>query len=215
MLDARLQCIADLVSGCELAADIGADHGRLACHLLAQGIAKQMIVSDISDDSLSKSRKLLHLHSLSHRAEFIVADGLDALTKPVDTVIIAGMGGKTIAQMMAKHQALGDARLIVSAHTQMHLLREKLFEYGFFFETERVVSAGGRFYTVLMARRGQAEYTKRELYLGTALQSDCLLEYLSWRRAVAATRRDQNSALHLTWIDEEIERERRKQSANL
>lgn len=215
LLDARLRCLADLVPVCDLAADIGADHGRLACYLLSSGTCQRMIVSDISRDSLDKSRRLLSLHNLESRAEFIEADGLDALVMPVSAVIIAGMGGKTIADMLKKHRSVGDAKLIVSANTQMPILRQKLYEYGFFFETETVIRSNGRFYTALSARRGQRHYTPRELYISPVLKGDCVEEYLIWRRDVVFAQRDNMREAHLKWLSEEIEHENRKQSADI
>ena len=58
-LDARLQAVAALFTPCETGADIGADHGKLSCYLLAHNICKKMIVTDISAGSLSKAKQLL------------------------------------------------------------------------------------------------------------------------------------------------------------
>ena len=215
LLDARLRCAADLVPRCSVAADIGADHGRLACYLLSNNICDRMIVSDISADSLSKSRRLLKLHGLDRRAKLVVADGLDAINEPVDAVVIAGMGGRTIAAILRNYHKIGDARLIVSAHTEMHLLRQKLYEYGFCFESETVVHANGRFYTVLLSRRGRAEYSLRQLYTGIELRGECVTEYLQWRYDVEAARRDDMSQVHLKWLKEEIERENGNKSNNI
>ena len=215
LLDARLRCAADLVPRCSVAADIGADHGRLACYLLSNNICDKMIVSDISADSLSKSRRLLKLHGLDRRAKMVVADGLDAINEPVDAVVIAGMGGRTIAAILRNYHKIGDARLIVSAHTEMHLLRQKLYEYGFCFESETVVRANGRFYTVLLSRRGRAEYSLRQLYTGIELRGECVTEYLQWRYDVEAARRDDMSQVHLKWLKEEIERENGNKSNNI
>ena len=215
LLDARLRCAADLVPQCSVAADIGADHGRLACYLLSNNICDRMIVSDISADSLAKSKRLLMLHGLDRRAKLVVADGLDAINEPVDAVVIAGMGGRTIAAILRNYDKIGDARLIVSAHTEMHLLRQKLYEYGFCFESETVVRANGRFYTVLLSRRGRAEYSPRQLYTGIALRGECVTEYLQWRYDVEAARRDDMSQVHLRWLKEEIERENSNESDDI
>ena len=51
-LDERLSTVAGLFPVSENGADIGADHGRLACYLLQSGKCKHMIVSDISTASL-------------------------------------------------------------------------------------------------------------------------------------------------------------------
>ena len=64
-LDERLACAAALFPACEYGADIGADHGRLSCALLASGKCRRMCVADISAESLEKAKRLLRLHGLA------------------------------------------------------------------------------------------------------------------------------------------------------
>lgn len=206
-LDERLMTVASLVPVCGLAADIGADHGRLSCYLLGMGICRAMIVSDISEDSLRKARALLNRHGLSQRARFVVADGLQAVQEPVDAVIITGLGGKTISDMLAQSARPGRASLLLSAHTQTQLLRTALSRMGYTITQELVLRESGRFYTVIQAKPGQADYTVRELFIGPKLrgtQSAKVSDYLLWRSKVmqAASARD---ARHLEWLREEIE----------
>ena len=93
--DKRLRAAADWVEPCDIIADIGCDHGRLGAMLLLENRAKHLIASDISEKSLQKAKHCLQRHGLTGRAEFTVADGLEALDQKVDTVCILGMGGET------------------------------------------------------------------------------------------------------------------------
>jgi len=208
-LGPRLQQIADCVPRCQVAADIGADHGRLSGYLLSQGICKRMIVSDISPDSLNKSRRLLKLHGLSDCASFIVADGLEAVEEPVDAVIISGIGGKTISDMLQKHHRIAGARLIISPQTDQALLRKTLADLGYTLKIEFAVRASGRFYTVIEAVRGVCEYSAQQLYIGHNLSDNdgtTVFDYLKWRRDVVSTNRDPKKELYLAWLNEEIDR---------
>ena len=206
-LDERLRAVANCMPACDWAADIGADHGRLSCHLLQSGRCKHMLVSDISADSLAKARRLLALHGVAERAEFRVADGLDALTRPVLAAAICGMGGATIAKMLQRSpEKLAGAALVLSAHTDIPLVRETLGEIGYHIDEERLARAGGRFYIVIRALPGGARYTEKELLLGPALLGDRSpewLAYLRWRRGVHAAMQN-DDARHIVWIEEEI-----------
>ncbi|NLA53976.1 MAG: SAM-dependent methyltransferase [Clostridiales bacterium] len=218
-LDERLELVADCVPKCRLAADIGADHGRLSCYLLSKGRCKEMIVSDISTDSLNKSRQLLRLHGLAQQARFVVADGLDAVDQPVEAVIIAGIGGKTIAGMLHKHQRIGDAKLIISAHTDLPFLRKALDDISYTLYRETVIMASGRYYTVLEAVRGKNYYSPQQLYVGSNLtdtDGKTMADYLSWRMDVVKATRDPDKTIYLEWLNEELNHaEYRNKSNNL
>jgi len=115
-LDRRLSRIAEQVPVCDLAADIGADHGKLSCHLLHTGRVKRMIVSDISQHSRDKARDLFIRHRLMDRVSLSAADGLHALDgQKADAVIIAGMGGALIARILQQDVDVQGALLLLGA----------------------------------------------------------------------------------------------------
>ena len=67
-LDERLKTVFDLFPACDIGAEIGADHGRLSCNLLAKGKVKHMLVTDISAPSLEKAKRLFRIHGLEECA---------------------------------------------------------------------------------------------------------------------------------------------------
>ena len=208
-LDERLQAAADLFAACGTGADIGADHGRLSCYLLAHDQCRRMIVADISADSLAKARRLLTLHHLEDRADFRVADGLAALHENVDCVAICGMGGRVMADILERGQErLHGAALVLSCHTEIPLLRAALVRLGYHLCAERLVRAKGRFYIVLRTEPGQACYTEKELYLGPVLLREkpaLWHSYLHWREGVVSC--EQGHEKQLQWIREEMQHE--------
>lgn len=205
-LDERLHAAAELFTACDLGADIGADHGRLSCYLLANQICKRLIVSDISADSLSKARRLLTLHGLEQQAQFRVADGLDALEHPVQCLAICGMGGRLMREILERgKEKLGEADLVLSCHTEIPLLRKALCDIGYHIDAERLVRANGRFYVVMRAVSGKRQYTEKEVYLGPLLMAEkppLWLPYLRWREGVVAC--EQGHGAQLDWIKEEL-----------
>ena len=168
--DKRLRAAADWVEPCDIIADIGCDHGRLGAMLLLENRAKHLIASDISEKSLQKARHCLQRHGLTGRAEFHVADGLDALTQKTDTVCILGMGGETLSGILIRGQdKLQGASLVLGAHTNLYIVRKTLQALGYRIQGEQVVRSEGRMYVLLRAVPGtgdEAPYTRQELMLG-------------------------------------------------
>lgn len=185
VLDARLGALAAWIEPCGCVADIGADHGRLGAWLLQNRRAGHVQFLDISLDSLQKARRLIEKLGLGERASFSVGDGAQALVMPADAVVIAGMGGQLIADIIERGaDALRVSRLIMQPNVAAMQLRERLMRLGFRIERERIVRAQGRMYVVLSARDGSAEYTKAELLVGPCLlaQGDPLLAQYAARQ---------------------------------
>ena len=138
ILDERLSAAAELareaLAGREapVAADVGCDHGFLTAKLLETVPGLTMLASDVSAPSLEKARRLLGARGLSERANITVADGLSAVDRPVDAVMILGMGAGTILKIVAEgRKKIGGAALIVQANVDLPLLRGGLAELGF------------------------------------------------------------------------------------
>lgn len=192
MLDERLSLAADMYDRCHLGADIGTDHGLLPCHLLKANICQRMIFADVSDKALSHAREQTARQHLTDRAIFACADGLDALTVPCGCVSVMGMGGETIAGILTRGQhRLQGAVLVLSAHTDLHLVRQAVQEIGYHIVREELCQAAGRYYVVWRAEPGEATMTDEELRFGPLLmQQDTplLRSYISWRIKVLGER---------------------------
>lgn len=206
-LDARLQAVAALFTPCETGADIGADHGKLSCHLLAQNICKKMIVTDISAESLSKAEKLLRKHGLEMRAEFCAGDGFSSLPQPVDCAAICGMGGRTISDILKNAKGkIFDADLVLSGQTEIPLIRETVQAIGYHISAEKIAYDAGRYYIIMLAKKGSIQYQEKEIYFGPVLirEKPVLWEnYLKWRLGVVS--QEKGHEKQLEWIKEELQ----------
>lgn len=189
VLDARLSAIAELVGRCDVYADIGCDHGRLGAFLLQNGWVGQALLMDISDPSLDKARALIQLLGLKDRTRFLVGDGAQPLDCTVDCAVIAGMGGTTVAGIVERgREKFGDARLILQANVANPELRERLVRAGYRIEKELVIKDGRRYYIIMEAVPGLAEYTQKELIVGPVLlreRPNALKGYAEFRLRVA------------------------------
>ena len=205
-LDDRLSAIADLLGKRQTVADIGTDHGLLGAHLLLSGQCEHVQFLDVSADSLSKARELVEKAGLSERSSFSVGDGTHAMTGAADGVVIAGMGGQLIADIIgAGLDRLSGARLVLQPNVAQMELRTRLVNSGFAIVDERLVKAGRRYYIVIAAVAGAACYSPEELLIGPVLLRDkpkLLHEYAKRQlriaqKAVAGAR--QGNAI---WLDQ-------------
>ena len=191
-LDARLSLACDLYDECSLAADIGTDHAHLPIALLRSGKCRRMILSDISPDALLNARDNIARCHLTDRVDFRLGDGLTVVREPVSMISILGMGGRTIAEMLLRDRdLLRDATLLLSAHTDLPLVREALRDIGYRLEAEEPCFDAGRYYLVMKASPGAETLSPREIRLGKPLfssRSDVLLPYLRKRREVLAAK---------------------------
>ncbi len=188
-LDPRLSMIAELVGRCECCADIGCDHGRLGAFLLQTGRARRVQLLDISEPSLRKARRLVALLGLADRADFGVGDGAKAMTGPADVVVIAGMGGTTIAGILrAGKDRLGSARLILQPNVAAPELRSALAELGWRISDERIARDGRRNYVLIVAEPGKTDYSLKQTLVGPVLLERLpaeLAPYAAFRLRVA------------------------------
>lgn len=188
MLDERLSLAVSLYEPCDWGADIGTDHAFLPCHLLRTGICQHMIAADVSPKALERARENLTRQRLIDRADVVLADGLDAVSRPCGCISIMGMGGETMAEILRKGQdRLQGAVLVLGAHTELHLVRQAIRDTGYHIVQERLCRAAGRFYVFWRAEEGPRDMSDAQLRYGKLLwQEDAALlkEYAAWRKRV-------------------------------
>ena len=187
-LDPRLSLAFDLYDPCELAADIGTDHAHLPAALLQRGRCQHMILTDLSESALGNARNEMIRFRLMDRVTLRAGEGLSPLEEKCGMISITGMGGRTIRDILLSGQdKLQGASLLLSAHTDLPLIRETVSRIGYFLDREEPCISAGRYYLVILARPGIMPISSREIRLGGPLfssASDQLIPYLTRRRDV-------------------------------
>lgn len=102
ILSDRLDTLAQQINEGETMADIGTDHGFLPIFLHSQGISPLVVMTDVSEKSLSKARENGQAIPDLPESSYRCGDGL-APIKPgeVDVVVLAGMGGMLMADILS------------------------------------------------------------------------------------------------------------------
>ena len=151
MLDNRLKICSDFVSGKGVACDVGTDHAYLAADLILSGKCKKVIASDINQGPLEAAEKTVEKYEISDNVELILSNGLENVPPDdVTDIIIAGMGGETIADILEKCQwARYGVNLILQPMTKISFLRKWLYDNGYEIKTEKLAKDGEKLYTVM------------------------------------------------------------------
>lgn len=141
-LSDRMQVIAGHVRPGDVVADIGTDHGQIPVWLFAHEICPKAILSDVSPGSIAKAKETAAAYQFGEGLSFRVGDGLQVLSAgEADTVIIAGMGGKLIRQILAADPAhtASFRTFILQPRKGSGPLRKWLLSEGFRIASEDVV----------------------------------------------------------------------------
>ena len=165
-LSNRLIAIANFVHKNSIVADIGTDHGYIPVYLVENNIAKKVIGTDISKGSLDKIIDYIKTLNLEHIIDARLGDGLEVI-KPyeVDTVIIAGMGGLLIRDILEKNKEVTDsiANFILQPMVAAKELRQYLVDNNFEIIEEELVKEDGKYYEIIFAKKGKS-YIEKEIY---------------------------------------------------
>ncbi len=148
-LDERLAAAASFVRTDRRICDVGTDHALLPCFLCERG-ARSVIASDVNPNPLEAARANVEKYGFADRITLILSDGLKDIP-PCDDVIIAGMGGELIAQIIGGCTFVTpDTRFILQPMTKAELLRRYLYANGFEIAEEKGAAVSGKAYTVML-----------------------------------------------------------------
>jgi len=166
-LDDRLATVADLVPPGAKVADVGTDHAYLAVELQRRGAAL-VIASDKNAGPCYAAKETIAAAGLTGKIPVRQGDGLAVLTPgEVDTVCLAGMGGKLMAEILAAAPEVtaGCRALVLQPMNDAAALRRWLHAHGWAIKAEVLAEAAGQLYVVLRAEPGTEVYADELHYL--------------------------------------------------
>ena len=205
MLSKRLKTVSDLVTPCDKVADIGTDHGYVPIYLIKKNICKFAYAMDVNEGPLEKAKANITEEGLQDRIETLLSDGFDNFgDRSADCVIIAGMGGDLIVDILTRALKYDFNELVLSPHKRVDLVRKFLCENGYRIVDERMVEDAGKYYPIIKANKGESDYSKVELEFGPILlarKDETLKEYLDiqlnkFGRIVSSLEREDKEVQH-------------------
>lgn len=180
-LTPRLQAIADQVPQGAVFADIGTDHAYLPVWLLLDGRIDRAIAADLREGPLSRAKETAAQHGVTDNVSFRLCDGLTGIQAGEANVIaIAGMGGETIASILAAAPWTRNCKLLLQPMTSFPDLRLWLQQNNYVIENERIVREGNRLYSIWSATGGEMRrLSPAELWVGQQNDDPLRSEYLA------------------------------------
>jgi len=162
-LTPRLQAMAELIPSGSVVADIGTDHGYLPVYLVKNKISQRVVASDVNQAPLRQAKETVAAFNCSQEIDLRLGNGLQIIeaADKIDTVVIAGMGGKSIAAILHNgSDKLKDVQqLILQPMSEEGYLRLFLAQNGFALAREALAREGRHFYEIILARAGQERET--------------------------------------------------------
>ena len=173
-LSERLSTIYKMVPK-GVAADIGADHGKLIIALFEGGIISHGYAVENKKGPYNRLVKALKEKGLEEDIVPLFSDGIKDLPNAVHTVIIAGMGGSLIIDILKKYPSKTKQidTLIVDAHNAIPKVREEVCKLGFVIADEKIVREDDIFYEIIkFVRADIASYGENDIEFGPILRQE-------------------------------------------
>lgn len=167
VLSDRLKLILNKVDKCEIVFDVGTDHGYIPIALIQKNICKKVIASDIRINPLQRARDNINKYNLHESIETRLGNGLEKLEfNEVDTIIIAGMGGILIRDILDAHLKKSQKvnKIILQPMNCKEFLREWIYKSGFEILEEDIAIEDNKFYNIIIVRYSGIVQEKREIY---------------------------------------------------
>ncbi len=127
----RIDTLCSLLTPTGVFADVGCDHGYCSEYMLKNGLCEKAILSDISKGSLAKAEKLLAAYIADGKATSVLGGGFFGVPSDVDEVLIAGMGGSEIVDILSdKKYGFIPKRFVFQPMHDAEKLRRYILEHG-------------------------------------------------------------------------------------
>lgn len=169
-LSKRMQRLTFLITEGSRLADVGTDHGYVPIALVRDKRIPSAVAMDVNRGPLARAGEHIRESGLSTYIETRLSDGLEKL-KPgeADTVLIAGMGGMLIRRILegGGHCLHTVKELVLQPQSDIHRVREWLYENRYQITAEDMVEEDGKYYPMMRAVHGQErKLSQTELYYG-------------------------------------------------
>ncbi len=169
LLSKRLSAVAESLSPNTVVCDVGSDHGALPLYLLKNNLCSKVIVSDLNLLPLKRAQKALLDGGVSECAVFCHTDGIESLLSySPDVIVIAGMGGETIAGILsrAKKKISFGMNFVFQPMSKTIFFRQYLYENGFLITNEKLVKENKKIFLIMEAQYQEQIVRKSEdIYL--------------------------------------------------
>lgn len=161
MQNTRLQAICSNIKPGATVADIGSDHARLPLYLIENNLSPWVIASELGNGPFIKMQRAINAAGYQERVLVRQGNGLEIICPgEVDYVVIAGMGGDLITDILARNwdKAETFSRFLMQPMSRGCVLRRALANRGWPIVDETLVMEKGQFYVIIESQPGHQAY---------------------------------------------------------
>ena len=160
-LSKRLNWIIEKLNKVEVIMDVGTDHGYIPVYLIKNNIAKKVIASDINKEPLKKAKINASLDGVADKIDLRLGGGLSPLNnKEADAVIIAGMGGNLIRDILENdlNKIKNLDYLILQPAQNPEVLRKYLYNNNYEILEEDICLDENKYYEIFKVKYKTGDY---------------------------------------------------------
>jgi tRNA (adenine22-N1)-methyltransferase len=149
-LSRRLKTIYDMCPK-SIVADVGADHGKLIISLVENGIASYGYAIENKKGPFERLKKAIEEAHLIDKIKVLLSDGLKDIPDTVNTIVIAGMGGDLIVNILKRDilKLKNITTIIADAHSNIKHLREEITKMRYIISAEEIVLDAKKYYEII------------------------------------------------------------------
>ena len=164
----RLKLVASFVDDNSHVIDVGCDHALLSIFLVKTKNNIKVIASDVNEGPLEGARKNIKLYNLEDKIEIKLGDGIETINEDTDTIIISGLGGETIIDILKDDLTRLEniKTIILSPHSAIYEIRKELTKLGYKIVDEIFIYDQNKPYSIIKFIKGKEIYSDDELYFG-------------------------------------------------
>ncbi len=166
-LGERLAALATFVPQGTRLADIGTDHAYLPIELVQQHRIISAIAGDVHSGPYQLAKDNIKALGLEDKISVRLGNGLAVISSDeVDVVVIAGMGGSTIIEILKNNPEITSSlkRLILQPMVATATVRQWLIANQWCIMEEALVQDEGKLYEIVVAEPGHSEALEPIMY---------------------------------------------------
>jgi tRNA (adenine22-N1)-methyltransferase len=121
--------------------------------------------------------------NLKDKIKLVLSDGLESITSYFNTIVIAGVGPRTIINILTNGEAkIKGKTLILQSNVSSNLVRAWLSSNSFKIIDEALVFEDSNYYEIIKAVNGKQLLTNSDLYLGPVIKkikNETVIDYFN------------------------------------
>jgi len=177
----RLKTVSDLLSDNINVIDVGCDHALLDIYLFNNKKNINIIASDVKEGPLAQAKKNIEKYGCKN-IKVKLGNGIDTIESDTDTIVIAGMGGDTVIDILnnGKDKLSNIKSMVISPQSEWTKTREFVISLGFIIDEEVLLQDKNKYYLIIRFVKGNSTYTKEQLEFGPILLKNKSVEFVNY-----------------------------------